>query len=659
MSTAPVPLAAAVACVVVVVSGPAGGQSTQPPPPQFRTGVELIRLDVTVLDSARRPVRDLKASDFTLLEDGAPQTIVAFSETYIPEPEPVATPWIREVAADVRTNILPDGRLMVLVLDDATIPFDPAMVKNARDIGRGIVERLGPNDLLAVVFARDNRHAQDFTSDRARLQAAIDRFTSGFAFNTTPGSSDEYFQQSSMDTLAKAAEYLSAAPQRRKALFYVSVGLPFDTEQLTEAVQFGTFGDVQGSMSRLLREMQTTFRDAQRGNVSIYAFDPSGLGGLEHYFLSRLRMDPAAAATRARPYYEFLQTVSESTGGRAVIHTNDPASEIPEIFRETGSYYLLGYQPTNSAQNGKYRRLQVRVNRPGVSVIARDGYFAPRAEKTTKSGRAPSTLASAIAGVLPKTDLPMAAGAAWFAPRSGSNAALAIVAGIRQPGSAERVVQDVELLVSAFSPEGRPRGSKAQNARVTLRPVTSGYAQFEVLSRLDLEPGRYSLRIAANNKSTGLSGSVYTDVEIPDFKKSGVSLSGLVLTATPAIVSAPKDAFASLIPVVPTIRREFARTDRVTAFMRVYQGGSGPLASVPFEARILNDRNARVFGSSGTLAASDFTADRSADYRLDLPLADLEPGPYLLTITMQLKGGAVAGRDVRFSAGASAQDRPK
>jgi hypothetical protein len=83
------------------------------------------------------------------------------------------------------------------------------------------------------------------------------------------------------------------------------------------------------------------------------------------------------------------------------------------------------------------------------------------------------------------------------------------------------------------------------------------------------------------------------------------------------------------------------------------------LRRVPVEARVLNDRNARVFGSSATLEESEFDRDRSANYRLDLPVDQFEAGRYLLTVEVPVRDGT-ASRQVRFSVqGSGDQDRPK
>jgi hypothetical protein len=81
------------------------------PTPQFRAGVDVVLLDVSVLDRNRAPVRNLQASNFTVLEDGTPRRIVSFNEVSVPEPDGALVPWMREVAPDVRTNTGEDRRV--------------------------------------------------------------------------------------------------------------------------------------------------------------------------------------------------------------------------------------------------------------------------------------------------------------------------------------------------------------------------------------------------------------------------------------------------------------------------------------------------------------------------------------------------------------------
>jgi len=230
------------ACWMAVTSAGARQDRAQPLP-SFRSSVDLIQIDATVLDGAGRPVRGMRAADFTLFEDGKPQPIVAFSAVDVPDRAGSPVAWMRDVAPDVVSNSVNERRLFVIVMDDAMMPFDSGMAANAKLIGRLLVDRLGPSDLTAVLFTTNNSHAQDFTNERSRLLAAIDAFRPGFRgadmpppADPDPGNrmlpgrnTDEVAYRASLRTLRKAAEYLADVPQSRKAIVYVGVGVPMDT----------------------------------------------------------------------------------------------------------------------------------------------------------------------------------------------------------------------------------------------------------------------------------------------------------------------------------------------------------------------------------------------------------------------------------------------
>jgi len=91
----------ALAVVVTVVGLPQAPPSVNQQPPTFRTGVDIVQLDVTVLDKDRQPVRGLTADDFTILDKGKPQPIVAFSAVDVPAPAAHVAPWIRDAPLDV------------------------------------------------------------------------------------------------------------------------------------------------------------------------------------------------------------------------------------------------------------------------------------------------------------------------------------------------------------------------------------------------------------------------------------------------------------------------------------------------------------------------------------------------------------------------------
>jgi len=142
--------------------------------------------------------------------------------------------------------------------------------------------------------------------------------------------------------------------------------------------------------------------------------------------------------------------------------------------------------------------------------------------------------------------------------------------------------------------------------------------------------------------------SVYTYVDVPDFSRQPLSLSGIVLTSLPAILSTSKEVLANLLPVVPTARRHFARTDLVTAFLRVYQEAGKPAQPVDVTVRIVDDSDRAVMNVVAPLAADRFAGNRGADYRVDLPIKRLDNGEYLFVIEAA-QGQHTARRGVRFT----------
>jgi VWFA-related protein len=546
-------------------------------PPRFKTGIDVVQLDVTVLDSNRRPVRGLTAADFTVLEDGKPQPVVGLAEIVLRDPEAPPAAWMRDVAPDVRTNDIPaEGRLIVLVMDDATMPTNAQMISSAKQIGRKVVDSMGPDDLVAVVYTLKNGNSQDFTSDRGRLLKSIDRFAPGFAYTVAdrtppplpePVFADDFLYQTySIGTVSRAAEFLRAIPNRRKTLIYVSTGIPIDPETASTPVTVG-LSAAGGTMAStfaqqdLIHDMQDAFGQALKANVNIYGVDPSGLGGMEN-FLQTTGVQMFNARRRATLHAEFLRTISDNSGGRAILDTNEFDRAIADVFRENSSYYLVGYQTPKPQQDGKFRRLEVRVNRPGVTVQSRNGYYAARPPKPRKANEPePSPLVTAMAGFLPKGDVPMQTAAVPFAIPGKKEAAVVIVARLQHPPVEKRTVQQVELITSAFDALGRAKESRGQTARIVLLPADGTEVEYEVLSRIDLKPGQYNLRIASHNPALGKSGSVYNDVDVPDFSKDGVSLSGVVLSAAPGLPAAPRDALSTLLPLIPTTVREFEKDD--------------------------------------------------------------------------------------------------
>jgi hypothetical protein len=164
-----------------------------------------------------------------------------------------------------------------------------------------------------------------------------------------------------------------------------------------------------------------------------------------------------------------------------------------------------------------------------------------------------------------------------------------------------------------------------------------------------LPPGRYNIRVGAARASDQRVGTVFADLDIPDVMHAPLSATEILIDASPPAAGGPKDAFAGLVPLLPTARREFRASASATAYLRIYQGGEAPLADVSLAISVLNDRGARVAEAAGVLPASRFSeATRSLDHRFAIPLASLAPGQFLLSFEVKV-GAASVTRHVRFA----------
>ena len=374
--------------------------TTQRPTSTFRGGTELLLVDVSVLDTARHPVRDLEAADFTVLVDGKVRPVVAFNAVDVPPPPPEPAgeaPWVRDVAPDVVTNEKKPGRVFVILLDDYSMSagrVDVAGIIKARQVAYGVVDAMGPDDRAAVVMPEFGHASQDFTSDRQLLRTAIEKAalfpSGGTGQEDTDGPCD--CGACNLQVLDRIAQAMRTLPEQRKVLFHISAGSVIAPAELpTTATSRGR----KEHCAMIRREAAAdAIRHAQLANVTIEAFDPRLLSltarnwatpsGNSIQDARAVLYDPAVQRT------QFLRTVAEQTGGRAFVNNNDIDREVPAVIAETSAYYLLGVErPSPSA--GKQHSVQVRVNRKDVDVRTRTGYTDETEQERQAAARAAKT----------------------------------------------------------------------------------------------------------------------------------------------------------------------------------------------------------------------------------------------------------------------------
>ena len=602
--------------------------------PQFRAGIDLVHMDVSVLDNERRPVRGLRAEEFEIFEDGKPQSISTFAAIDIPEAIEPSTPWMRDVPPDTRRNdTLTDRRLFVMVMDDAAAELNVGALRSTKLIARRFIEQLGPTDLMAIVFTLNNRNAQDYTSDRARLLATVDKFGVGFR-----GNGDDFlYYRYPIEVLGKIADILAGLPEQRKALVYVGQGVPVNPEDI---------GSTNGRQALLIQRLREAYRKAQRANVTFYTLDTCGLR------VAPMGPEPPRHTCLPGQEVDFLRAIAEETGGYSSADTNNFEPGITQIFRENASYYLLGFRSTNQIADGKFRRIEVRVKRRGLQVRTRNGYTAKSANASADTGAddvGPDALGAAISSLLPKKDVPLQV---WAAPFfSGSKAAsVPIAVGLRLdlPAREERISETADLRIDAYATDGKLKATHSLRTNVALNPGPEGVSAYEVLTAVTLQPGRYQLRIAASLSRLRRSGSVYVDVDVPDVSKAPLTWSGLAFQVSPGVLTATASGMRSGIPIAHTSKRLFAPTDTVSAFARVHQGGKAAPLPVEVIATLTDSEGRDVWTQSHTIAALQFLATRGADVTLGVPVSKLPPGPYRLRLEAK-QGRQSAVRDSRFT----------
>jgi VWFA-related protein len=585
-------------CAVGVagMSRPHGHTQGAPPPqtpPTFRAGVNVVELDVSVLDKNRRPVTGLTAADFTVLDNGQPRPVVAFSAVDLPGAEPTAAGWMGTTSPDVTSNQVNARRLVVVAINDVISPTNVRDPDTMQHIAHAVIDQLGPADLASVVYLYHREFGQGFTADHAALGLAIDRLQPTFPGFGLP---EPTFV---LDPVMHLVESLATVPDRRKVVFFI--GLP----------RAG------------LPERDDLYRAAERANVNIYCI---ALG------LHRIGA--------------VCKEMAANTDGEFVGDTNDPASEVPALFRENQSYYLLGFEPASPAREGTGRRVDVKVDRPDVEVRSRRGYDVPASGVSTPSSAAAT--ADALAGPLPANGVPLQIAVIPVASATPAIPTVIIALTVHEPGIAWSRADILQVEIRAYAADGHEEHGGRETVRWAPRPGKIGDREGTVFAKVALPPGDHEVRAAVRSIALKGTGSVFADVDVPDFSKVPVSLSGVVMHAEPGEVVVGTETLTGLVSAVPTTRREFTATDQVTAVLWVYQGATGSLAPVTLSTRIVNDKDETVSTTSETLAVDRFATGRRMESSFDLPLDRLPPGRYLLTFEATM-GKVSDRRDVQFS----------
>lgn len=580
-------------------------------PPSFGTGTQVVLLDLVAKDGKGRPVADLGIQELQVFENGQRCVVESFrlvraaGRPAAAAATPSAAGAVRAVDQEPATPS--QANLVVLLFDHLPIAMAPFARQGALDL---LKQRFPPNTWFAVFKVdRDGTRAlQPFTGDQARLAAAVQAATLGDDSRARAVAVPDLqaIAPPTSPPPGEAQRPPDVAPLPRDLAATVGQAVATELAELSQRVQTydslyalmaisRSLAPVRGRKSVIYfaeaREVpdlrNATYDDmvsvANRANVTIHTVDATGLtaarvgghgafdeavglfsaagatGGGRNSFTKPAPSETLTGGAGGGPVVlpravirsgDFLEHVAGDTGGLAIAHTNDLGAGLAGVVEELGQYYEVVYTPPNPAQDGTFRRIQVKVSRPGVRVRTRSGYYATPAS-TPSLAAFELPLMTALAQADPPHAFEHEAGLLQFAPRDAAREAVFLA---QVPVSAVEIARDpaagtyqahLALLAVIKDANGRAVARLSQDWPIagTLDAADRPRETNFVLRRvLPLPPGRYTIEAALQDRQTGGISTSRTAAAV-EAPAGGLALGSLtvVRAAQPADPAAGPD----------------------------------------------------------------------------------------------------------------------
>ncbi len=685
-------LGLAVAVTAGVALGAQQPPSTSATEPQvtFKVEINYVEVDAAVFDRQGGFVRDLKRDEFEVIEDGVVQDVTAFTQVNIPieraEPAPLQATAVIE--PDVVSNARPfEGRVYVIILDDKhTAALRSIQTKRAAE--QFISRYMADNDLAAVITTSgQGGGTQEFTSNKRLLLRAVNKFIGQKLRSETEERLDEYQRQRAtpqeinkindpidmqrgydarvaLETLARISDWVGSIRGRRKAIVFFSEGIDYNIYDFNKR-----------EATTVQEKMREVFASATRSNVSIYSVDPRGLTSLADETIQvsggfpanpQLNLSLQSFNDSLRLSQDSLRSLSEETGGFAAVNRNDFSDAFSRVVKDSSSYYVLGYYPKNDRRDGRFRKIEVKVKRPGVEVRSRRGYTAPRGKapsppKVPASDKTSPQVREALDSPLPLPSLTLSVFAAPFKGTAPNTAvAVTIEAAGNDFGFDEKdgkLLTDYEVSTIAIDQQGKIRGGDRSVINFAIKPENrQRFAQtgVRVSTRLQLPPGRYQLRVAGRESATGRVGSVNYDLDVPDFTQEPIALSGVVISSASGLrmsTAKPDEELKGALPGPPVAERTFLRGDELAVFAEVYDNDVKAPHVVDITTTVVSEDGRNVFKSAEERASSELQGKPGGfGHQARFSLKEFAPGTYLLTVEAKSRASnkPPVGRTVQF-----------
>ena len=639
--------------------------------PILKMNGELVLTNVVARDSKTGEViQGLKQSDFSIYESGKQQHIETFDFESVDKATPLNEAMVSGLAAGATGNgtkavvvakpeELRNHRLIVMFFDLTSMqPEDlDRSVLAAQDFLR---TKMQPADLIALVSLGDTLNVdQDFTADKNALINEVGVYNGtegqGFALGATANSNQVE------DTTASTPdeeEYNDINTDRELfALQAVSKSL----EKITEKKSLLYFsGGIQRDGIENQASLRATINSAVRANLAIYSVDTRGLQAVTALG------DASTGSLRGTGAYsggallnnmnnnfatqEMMGTLSSDTGGKAFFDSNDFAPAFAQVERDTSAYYAIGFRSTNPVRDGKYRKLTIKINRPGVKLEYRPGYYAPADFKHSGHEDRERELEEQLASDLPATDIAVYLDALYF--RLNENRFLVPVSLI-VPGSQIPFVKGgdkdkatLDIIGSVIDEVKRPIGSARQTIKLNLDPsLAARQKNIQYTTSFSLPPGKYQVKFVVRENQTGRMGSFVADITLPDMKKSPLKMSSIVLASMRQPSKKDSPLVRSGEEYVPNISHVFRQDQHMFLLYEIYSPAREKLAAdAPKGSKAgikllssleLIQGATKVFETPLVEARAINVEGRDAvAIELDVPLGGLKPGPYVCQLNV-------------------------
>jgi VWFA-related protein len=574
-------------------------QGQQQQPPVFRAGVKVVRVDATVTGKGDQPAADLQAADFEVTEDGVPQKVdqVEFIRLTGQRPSDGEALTIRSQAHAEAEAAREDVRLFAIFLDDYHVDKTPEITIPLRRDLVEFVRHLWPTDLVTVMDPLTALSALKFTRDQQELVRLMQTFEGrqGELFpiksrleeaQLTRGDIRRVRAEVTLSALAALTIKLGGLREGRKTILFVSQGPPT------------YLGPMDGNLQHLMRDVTDA---ANRGNVTIYCLDPRTLG-------NEYRMGVR----------DTLMQLAAETGGRAIINTNDFSVGLGRLLSETSAYYILGYTPTRTEDDGKFHKINVKVRRSGLHVMARQGYWAPSPREVEAAAElANRTREPGVARALDSADNARATkrvASVWLGTSKGTDGKTRVNLAW-EPSESTR-----GQAIASLDAEFLPAAGGAALAKVPAMPATIPGKPAKAAAPVLLPPGLMKVRFVAKAPEGGVIDDWTDQITIEDLARAPVAL------ATPRVFRARSflewKALQAEPDPQPSALWQFRRTERALVTVECYAAGA-PAAT----AHILSREGKE-------LTALPLPEILDGKLKFELPVSSLGQGTYLLRLRL-------------------------